>query len=394
MAVTSDSGFSQSRSVKSPQQYSPLRNLVYLASVIGSCFILANCSSGINPQLGVKASPRVVAEGKPVPKGGGRNQLGKPYTVGGKTYTPREETGYTQEGIASWYGSEFHGRLTSNGEVYDNDSLSAAHPTMPLPSYARVTNVSTGASVIVRVNDRGPFNANRLVDVSRKTADLLGFRRAGMAKVRVDYVGRASLSGSDDKKLLATYRAGGETDSLKLASLKLDTLEPNSPVAGPAPAVQAATPVTPAAIPARPVPQPAAIPMPPSAAPTPDEVVSTRKSGGMGGPYYNHPPVSPAASLPSVADSLPAKQDSSILPPPDAAPAAAELGSTQPFEKSSLDADVSRADQQQSPSPAARVASAVPVAMEPMPLMAPSLMSSQGLDMVAPSLDSRSFKTQ
>lgn len=154
---------------------------------------------------GVKASPRVVEEGKAVPKGGGRYQVGKPYQVRGKWYEPKEEPGYNKTGLASWYGSAFHGRKTANGEVYDKYHLSAAHPTFPLPSYARVTNIENGTSVVVRVNDRGPFAHGRIIDVSSKTAELLDMKQAGTAKVRVQYVGKARMDGHDMPYLMATY---------------------------------------------------------------------------------------------------------------------------------------------------------------------------------------------
>ena len=161
-------------------------------------------------EYGVKASPRLVTEGKPVPKGGGRFMVGKPYQVKGKTYVPREDTAYNKTGLASWYGSAFHGRQTANGEVYDKGHLSAAHPTFPLPSYARVTNVETGTSVIVRVNDRGPFHPGRIIDVSAKTADLLDMKRSGTAKVNVQYVGRARMDGHDMPYLMASYSRKGD----------------------------------------------------------------------------------------------------------------------------------------------------------------------------------------
>ncbi len=101
-----------------------------------------------------------------------------------------------------------HGRLTANGEVFDMGSLTAAHPTLPMPSYARVTNLSNGRSLIVRVNDRGPYHGNRLIDVSNKAAELLDFKGNGVARVRVEYVGRAPLEGSDDRQLMATLRTG------------------------------------------------------------------------------------------------------------------------------------------------------------------------------------------
>jgi len=160
-------------------------------------------------EYGVKASPRVVEEGQVVPKGGGRYQLGKPYQVRGKWYKPKEEPGYNKTGLASWYGSAFHGRRTANGEVYDRYHLSAAHPTFPLPSYARVTNMENGTSVIVRVNDRGPYHEGRVIDVSSKTADLLDMKRTGTAKVRVQYVGKAPLEGNDMPYLMASYVTKG-----------------------------------------------------------------------------------------------------------------------------------------------------------------------------------------
>jgi rare lipoprotein A len=159
-------------------------------------------------KMGVKASPRV-ASGSKIPEGGGRYMVGKPYKVAGKTYVPKENMGYTATGQASWYGRRFHGRKTANGEVYDMADLTAAHPTLPLPSYARVTNLSNGRSVVVRVNDRGPFSSKRVIDVSATVADMLDFKRAGTAKVKVDYVGLAPLDGKDRKMLLATYQAPG-----------------------------------------------------------------------------------------------------------------------------------------------------------------------------------------
>jgi rare lipoprotein A len=182
---------------------------------------LANCASSgklsrVDPKYGVSSSPRVVGMGEPVPKGGGTYRVGKPYMVAGKMYVPEENLGYRAEGMASWYGDDFHGRLTANGEVFDMASLTAAHPTLPIPSYARVTNLSNGKSLIVRVNDRGPYHGNRLIDVSNKAAELLDFKGVGIAKVRVEYVARAPLEGSDDRQLVATLRTGEPAPSPSL----------------------------------------------------------------------------------------------------------------------------------------------------------------------------------
>jgi rare lipoprotein A len=166
--------------------------------------------SSYDPKYGVKASPRLYNEGDTIPKGGGRRFSGKPYVVAGRTYVPRDDAkGYVREGLASWYGSAFHGRMTANGEVFDRHSIAAAHPTLPLPSYVRVTNLANRHSMIVRVNDRGPYHANRLMDVSEEVAQALEFHRSGTAKVRVEYVGKASTAGSDDRKLMATLRTDG-----------------------------------------------------------------------------------------------------------------------------------------------------------------------------------------
>jgi len=155
------------------------------------------------------ASPKVVADGERVPRGGGQYLVGRPYTVAGHRYYPAENPSYTATGMASWYGAAFHGRRTANGEVYDMASLSAAHPTMPLPSYARVTNLGNGYSVIVRVNDRGPYHAGRVMDVSSRVAEVLDMKAMGTARVKVDYVGPAPIEGSDDSQLLASLRTDG-----------------------------------------------------------------------------------------------------------------------------------------------------------------------------------------
>lgn len=185
-----------------------------VSALAGLCLLLANCAASdkfarkVDPKYGVSASERVVEYGEAVPKGGGKYRVGKPYVVAGQTYTPEEDKSYSAEGLASWYGDDFHGRRTANGELFDMDSLTAAHPTLPMPSYVRVTNLKNRKSVIVRVNDRGPYHNNRLIDVSRRVATLLGFHNNGVARVRVEYVGQASLAGSDDHLLAATLREG------------------------------------------------------------------------------------------------------------------------------------------------------------------------------------------
>ena len=184
----------------------------HLLVLAACCLTLANCSSRlssrVDPKYGTSASARVVEPGEPVPKGGGVYRVGKPYTIAGREYVPQEDINYSAVGLASWYGDDFHGRYTANGEIFDMNSISAAHPTLPLPSYVRVTNLANRKSIVVRVNDRGPYVGDRVIDLSVQTAKLLGFYGHGVAKVKVDYVGRAPLEGSDDRKLMATLREG------------------------------------------------------------------------------------------------------------------------------------------------------------------------------------------
>jgi rare lipoprotein A len=183
-------------------------------AMTAAAFALASCASSdkfarkVDPKYGVASSPRVVDFGERVPKGGGVYRVGKPYVVGGRTYVPEEDPKFRAEGLASWYGRDFHGRLTANGEVFDMEAITAAHPTLPMPSYVRVTNLGNKRSLIVRVNDRGPFHSNRVIDLSHKSAELLGFKDNGVARVRVEYIGRAALEGSDDRRLAATLRHG------------------------------------------------------------------------------------------------------------------------------------------------------------------------------------------
>jgi peptidoglycan lytic transglycosylase len=173
-------------------------------------FIIANLILGLSGcggrNNGETLGERIIPFGQPVPKGGGSYQVGKPYQVAGLTYTPREDPGYDRVGSASWYGELFHGRRTANGEIYDMDRLSAAHPTLPLPVYARVTNLNNGRTIVVRINDRGPYANDRIIDLSRRSAELLGFRNHGTATVRVKYLGRAPLNGDDsyERKYLAS----------------------------------------------------------------------------------------------------------------------------------------------------------------------------------------------
>ena len=121
---------------------------------------------------------------------GGVYKVGDPYQVEGVWYKPKDDPDYSLTGIASWYGQPFHGRRTANGETYDMNALTAAHKTLPMPVYVRVTNLINGRSLVLRVNDRGPFVNGRIIDVSRRAAQLLGFINQGTARVRVEMVDR------------------------------------------------------------------------------------------------------------------------------------------------------------------------------------------------------------
>ncbi len=128
---------------------------------------------------------------------GGVYKVGEPYQINGVWYHPAEDYGYDETGIASWYGSDFHGKATANGETYDMNDVTAAHRTLPMPSLARVTNLENGRSLIVRVNDRGPFVAGRIIDLSRRSAQLLGTEGKGTARVRVQILADESREIAD-----------------------------------------------------------------------------------------------------------------------------------------------------------------------------------------------------
>lgn len=128
----------------------------------------------------------------PVSKSQGTFKVGSPYKINGRTYHPRESYDLVETGIASWYGPQFHGKLTANGERFDMYELTAAHRTLQLPSLVRVTNLENGRSLVVRVNDRGPYKRERVIDLSKKAADLLGYKSKGTAKVRIEVLPQES----------------------------------------------------------------------------------------------------------------------------------------------------------------------------------------------------------
>ncbi|MEE8188074.1 MAG: septal ring lytic transglycosylase RlpA family protein [Kiloniellales bacterium] len=158
-----------------------LLHRIGLLLAVGAALALAGCvqtGAGSGRQL-AKAVPQGQISGY---------KIGNPYQVDGVWYYPKADYGYKETGIASWYGPGFHGRSTANGETYDENGLTAAHRTLPLPTMVQVTNLENGRSIKLRINDRGPFKNGRIIDVSRRAAQLLGFHRGGTAKVRVEII--------------------------------------------------------------------------------------------------------------------------------------------------------------------------------------------------------------
>lgn len=155
---------------------------------------------------GLRAARKVESMPRSLPKGGGYYKVGKRYQIAGVWYEPREDNDYEEVGVASWYGPGFHAKKTANGEIFDQNALTAAHRTLPMPSYVHVTNLANGKTILVRVNDRGPFKKGRILDVSSRVARELGFEQYGTTRVRVRYAGRAPLDGDDSRE--QAYLAG------------------------------------------------------------------------------------------------------------------------------------------------------------------------------------------
>jgi rare lipoprotein A len=164
-----------------------MRGLRSLFAVAGFGLLTAACVSPAPPP-----PPPPVAKAPPPH---GVYKVGSPYQIDGIWYYPQEQPDYDETGIASWYGPTFYGKYTANGELYDGNALTAAHRTLPMPVNVRVTNLENGKSIVVRVNDRGPYARGRIIDLSRRAAELLDVVQTGTARVRVTYLGRADLEG-------------------------------------------------------------------------------------------------------------------------------------------------------------------------------------------------------
>ncbi|SDG92436.1 septal ring lytic transglycosylase RlpA family protein [Roseospirillum parvum] len=243
---------------------------------------------------------------------GGTYKVGAPYQMAGVWYYPKEDYTYREEGVASWYGPKFHGKPTANGEIYDQNGLTAAHRTLPMPSLARVTNLANGRSVVVRINDRGPFSKRRILDCSRRCAQLLGYLNQGTAHVRVEMMADESLALKN--RILGLH--GRQPDPLPATpsgTVSQGTL--SVPAAQPAPQPVAATAsVTPQPTAARPAPQ-----VPPQVAseitqPSPPPVVTTASpsappsataSARAAPPSTPRPPLRATTAAPASPPGLP-----------------------------------------------------------------------------------------
>lgn len=167
-----------------------------LAASVSACGTVADISAPLSP---FDRTPARVEIADPAPYV--RGTL-RPYVVRGRAYTPAIDESYDETGVASWYGDAFHGRPTASGEIFDMNALTAAHTTLPLPSLVEVTNLATGQSIVVRLNDRGPFVGDRIIDLSRAAADALGVRDQGLAQVRVRWLGPAPRDGGTSQPFL------------------------------------------------------------------------------------------------------------------------------------------------------------------------------------------------
>jgi rare lipoprotein A len=189
------------------------RRLVQHLVIIGLMAGLAACA-------GRSPSPSTAGHGQ------GTYKVGDPYEIDGVWYYPHEDWSYDKTGIASWYGEDFHGKYTANGEIFDLNALTAAHKTLPMPSVVQVTNLENGRSIQLRVNDRGPYVAGRIIDVSRRAAQLLGFEAQGTAKVEVKILVPQSIEVAS----LARHNAGASPPNpayaAPVAPVLAQTLQP------------------------------------------------------------------------------------------------------------------------------------------------------------------------
>lgn len=208
-----------------------LRPVGYL---LGLLVLLAACAE---TELAVHNAKRFPEPPKTGPAPGGTYKVGKPYQIKNIWYYPRVDYSYDETGIASWYGPGFHGKRTANGEIYDQNALTAAHRTLPMPSIVQVTNLENGRSIKVRINDRGPFAHGRIIDLSKRGAELLDFVRQGTAKVRVQI-----LEAESRRLLSAEAEPLPDADAPKAVPVETVAVQQLPPVGEAAPAAPAARP--------------------------------------------------------------------------------------------------------------------------------------------------------
>lgn len=268
--------------------------VVAAAALLGACAEAQLASHAVKVADPAPQQQKTDAVAKP-----GNYKVGKPYQIEGAWYYPAEDYSYAETGIASWYGPDFHGKYTANGELYDMNDLTAAHRTLPMPSLVRVTNLDNGRSIVIRVNDRGPFARGRIIDVSRRSAQLLGFENVGTAKVRVEIM-------ADESRQIAALarRTPGPDDEKPTAApvgqVAVQTLAPPpGATAAPPPAQQASRPTY--------------------SAPPPAGAAAAARTGR---PVANPPPPTVAAQDPArpnatqaqIAAATPQATDATVVP--------------------------------------------------------------------------------
>lgn len=215
----------------------------------------------------------------------GTYKVGKPYKIDGTTYTPREQFNYTETGVASWYGPGFHTKATANGERYDQSDRTAAHRTLQMPAIVRVTNLENGMSTVVRINDRGPFARNRIIDLSRTAAQEIDIVRAGTARVRVEQLQQESMAVKD------VALGGGGPDEQNQALAALASGQRSAPAAAPA-----AAPPPPVAV--------AAVQPEPAPPPSPQQPMTPAQAGWGEAPPPRSAPVNVVATPPVATSAV------------------------------------------------------------------------------------------
>lgn len=195
--------------------------------------IRRSSSAPREPAFAAAAQPAPAAEEGARPDWLEQERVGPPYEANGRWYAPTPEPGYAESGVASWYGPQFHGQRAANGEVYDQEGMTAAHPTLPLNSLVQVTNLENGREVILRITDRGPFVGERLIDLSHAAAVVLGFERAGQTRVHVRYLGPAPRRVNADGLPVAPAQPPAAAEDEGPASLLPPPAPAREPVAAP-----------------------------------------------------------------------------------------------------------------------------------------------------------------